>query len=94
MFLTNICGNAAGPIVYGFLSDKFKAKDPTLAWKITMCYYILGFISAIIAVILNYKYLKGKDEKPEKKAPELRDASVDRTPINTELAELDEGGKA
>lgn len=87
MFLTNICGNALGPIVYGFLSDKFKAKDPTLAWKITMCYYILGFVAAIFAVILNYKFLKGKEDKTEK-------TPAKEEPVSTELGQVEDKDKA
>lgn len=70
MFLTNIVGNTAGPIVYGFISDKFKDTNPTLAWKVTMCYYVLGFISAIIASILNYRKLKTEETKNNTKPVE------------------------
>lgn len=63
MFLTSICGNTMGPIVYGFLSDHFKEKDPTMAWKITMCYYGLGFASAILASLLNYRFMAKRDEE-------------------------------
>ncbi|MCQ2820247.1 MAG: hypothetical protein MJ252_23525 [archaeon] len=70
MFLTSICGNTMGPIAYGFLSDHFKEKDPTLAWKITMCYYGLGFTSALFACILNYRFISKKDaEKAGKVQP-------------------------
>ncbi len=82
MFLTNICGNAAGPIVYGFISDKYKAVNPTLAWKVTMCYYALGYVSAIFACILNYRALKAKETQMEQAQ------KVDTpAPANVEMAE-------
>ena len=77
MFLTNIVGNTAGPIVYGFVSDKFKNTDPTMAWKVTMCYYVLGFVSAVIASILNYRSLKAKEDEIK---------SSESKPVESELS--------
>lgn len=80
MFLTNIFGNAAGPIVYGFLSDKFKATDPTMAWKLTMCYYGLGFISAILASIFNYRFMKRRDAKKAEEANKAKEQEMQPKP--------------
>ena len=94
MFLSSILANTLGPIVYGFLHQKFKATHPSLAWKITMSYQLLGFISAIFAVILNYKSLSKSNKKPlgndvaPSSAKPLKDDNTDTTPVSAELPNI------
>ena len=49
MLITTLLGKLPGPIIYGFLNDYFKASDNKLAWKISLCYFYIGFIFMLMA---------------------------------------------
>jgi len=51
MLLTTLLGKLPGPIIYGFLNDKFKNKDLKLAWKICLSYFFIGFIFIVFLCI-------------------------------------------
>ena len=42
LLITNIFGNLPGPILYGFLKDKFKDTNPRLPWKIIIHMSVSG----------------------------------------------------
>ena len=49
MLITTLLGKLPGPIIYGLLNDYFKSHDNKLAWKITLCYFYIGFIFMLMA---------------------------------------------
>ena len=61
LLISNLVGNTPGPIIYGFINDKFKDKDPTFAWKVTMIYYIFGFVSVLFACKFRYNDVCSKE---------------------------------
>jgi len=72
LLISTLAGNLPGPIIYGFINDKMKATNPTLAWKITIFYYVLGFCSLILACSFRYSDLVKKeqeDKNPDGEAP-------------------------
>ena len=62
MLITTLLGKLPGPIVYGLLNDYFKSHDNKLAWKITLCYFYIGFIFMLMAC-----YSVGSKEDEQKK---------------------------
>ena len=55
MIVSTFLGKIPGPIIYGALEDKYSSKKPDLAWKISLSYYYLGIIVAIILCIFKCK---------------------------------------
>ena len=69
LLITNIFGNLPGPILYGFLKDKFKDTNPRLPWKIIIHMFILGFCASLGSSYFRYFQLK-KIEQEDKKQNE------------------------
>ena len=69
LLITNIFGNLPGPILYGFLKDKFKDTNPRLPWKIIIHMFILGFVASLVSAYFIYQQL-AKIEEEEKKSKE------------------------
>ena len=69
LLITNLLGNLPGPILYGFLKDKFKDTNPRLPWKIIIHMFILGFVASLISAYFRYLQLS-KIEEEEKKEKE------------------------
>ena len=61
LLISTLVGNLPGPIIYGFINDRFKATQPTLAWKCTIGYYLLGFVSILLACTFRYRDLNAKE---------------------------------
>ena len=55
MIVSTFLGKIPSPIIYGALEDKYSSKKPDLAWKISLSYYYLGIIVAIILCIFKCK---------------------------------------
>ena len=76
LLITNLLGNLPGPILYGFLKDKFKDSNPKLPWKIIIHMFILGFLASLGSAYFRYAQLAKieEDEKKEKEdGQELKD---------------------
>ena len=69
LLITNLLGNLPGPILYGFLKDKFKDTNPRLPWKIIIHMFILGFCASLVSAYFRYIQLS-KIEEEEKKEKE------------------------
>ena len=78
LLITNLLGNLPGPILYGFLKDKFKDTNPILPWKIIIHMFILGFCASLGSSFFRYKELKKIEdvEKTEKTGEELKDFEI------------------
>ena len=78
LLITNLLGNLPGPILYGFLKDKFKDTNPRLPWKIIIHMFILGFCASLGSSFFRYKELKKIEdaEKTEKTGEELKDFEI------------------
>ena len=63
LLISTLAGNLPGPIIYGFINDRMKSKNPTFAWKCTVFYYMLGYCSLLIACLFRYKDLLKKEEE-------------------------------
>ena len=55
MIVSTFLGKIPSPIIYGALEDKYSSRKPDLAWKISLSYYYLGIIVAIILCIFKCK---------------------------------------
>ena len=66
LLITNLLGNLPGPILYGFLKDKFKDTNPRLPWKIIIHMFILGFFASLGSAFFRYKQLAKVEEEEEK----------------------------
>ena len=66
LLITNLLGNLPGPILYGFLKDKFKDTNPRLPWKIIIHMFILGFLASLGSAFFRYKQLAKVEEEEEK----------------------------
>ena len=75
LLITNLLGNMPGPILYGFLKDKFKDSNPRLPWKIIIHMFFLGFIASLGSAYFRYFELKKieDEENKEKTGEELKD---------------------
>ena len=51
MIVSTFLGKIPGPLVYGILEDKYSKENPSLAWKICLCYFYVGFIVVILLCI-------------------------------------------
>ena len=69
LLITHLLGNLPGPILYGFLKDKFKDTNPRLPWKIIIHMFILGFCASLVSAYFRYIQLS-KIEEEEKKEKE------------------------
>ena len=68
LLITNIFGNLPGPILYGFLKDKFKDTNPRLPWKIIIHMFILGFIAALGSSYYRYIELAKIEEEDNRES--------------------------
>lgn len=57
LLITTLLGKLPGPIIYGFIHDKYQSINSTIAWKICMYYYYPGFILLVLACICKRKYI-------------------------------------
>ena len=73
LLISNLVGNTPGPIVYGFINDKFRDKDPTIAWKVTMIYYIFGFVSVLLACKFRYNDISSNEKNNFEKVSYAKD---------------------
>ena len=73
LLISNLVGNTPGPIVYGFINDKFRDKDPTIAWKSTMIYYIFGFVSVLLACKFRYNDISSNEKNNFEKVSYAKD---------------------
>ena len=48
MIISTFLGKIPGPLIYGILEDKYSKENPSLAWKICLCYFYVGFIVVIL----------------------------------------------
>ena len=78
LLITNLLGNLPGPILFGFLKDKFKDTNPRLPWKIIIHMFILGFFASLGSSFFRYKELKKIEdaEKTEKTGEELKNFEI------------------
>ena len=67
LLITNIFGNLPGPILYGFLKDKFKDTNPRLPWKIIIHMFILGFVASLVNAYFRYQQLAKIEEEKKSK---------------------------
>ena len=68
LLITNIFGNLPGPILYGFLKDKFKDTNPRLPWKIIIHMFFLGFIAALGSSYYRYIELAKIEEEDNRES--------------------------
>ena len=66
LLITNILGNLPGPILYGYLKDKYRDTNPRLPWKIIIHMFTLGFLASLGSSYFRYYELE-KIEKEEDK---------------------------
>lgn len=105
LLITNLGGNLPGPIIYGFLSDHFKARDPRMAWRIVMHYFAFGLVSIFCACYFRYRDLVAKENKAKAEAEAAgrhsNEAAIAETSTGdvrlenkpTELQDLDAKGR-
>jgi len=46
--IASTLGKIPGPIIYGSLEDKYSEKNPSLAWKLSLCNYYIGVLIVLI----------------------------------------------
>ena len=75
LLITNLLGNLPGPILYGFLKDKFRETDPRLPWKIIIHMFTFGFLASLGSAYFRYKELSKieEEENKEKDGEELKE---------------------
>ena len=78
LLITNLLGNLPGPILYGFLKDKFRDTNPRLPWKIIIHMFTLGFLASLGSAFFRYKELAKieEEENKEKDGEELKDVET------------------
>ena len=78
LLITNILGNLPGPILYGYLKDKFRETNPRLPWKIIIHMFILGFLSSLGSAYFRYYELEKieKEDNKIKAGQELKDFEI------------------
>jgi len=78
LLITNLLGNLPGPILYGFLKDKFKDTNPRLPWKIIIHMFLLGFCASLGSAYFRYFELKKIEEaeRQENTGEELKNFEI------------------
>ena len=78
LLITNILGNLPGPILYGYLKDKFRDTNPRLPWKIIIHMFILGFCASLGSAYFRYYELEKieKEHNNIKAGQELKDFEI------------------
>lgn len=81
MLISTLGGNFPGPIIYGFLNDKFGETSPSFAWRCVMFYYVIGFVAVCFAATSRYKQLSAIEKakgtpanRPSKSKEHIGDA--------------------
>ena len=92
MLLSTFLGKIPGPIIYGFLADKYEKKNYALAWQICISYFFIGVI--IIFFLFYFKIREVDNEKSdiiileENIITTLRTFSDENDLFNIEMARL------
>ena len=92
MLLSTFLGKISGPIIYGFLADKYEKKNYALAWQICISYFFIGVI--IIFFLFYFKIREVDNEKSdiiileENIITTLRTFSDENDLFNIEMARL------
>ena len=64
ILLTTFLGKLLSPIVYGIVNDYMKEIDPKFAWRISLYYYIVGFILMMMTCWAKWKNAKDNEKIP------------------------------
>ena len=64
LLLTTFLGKLLSPIVYGIVNDYMKEIDPKFAWRISLYYYIVGFILMMMTCWAKWKNAKDNEKIP------------------------------
>lgn len=77
MLITTLLGNLPGPIVYGLINDRFKATNPTFAWKCVMFYNFAGYASVLLASFFRYRDLSKPNAEKEGRSSKVAEQVSD-----------------
>ena len=98
MLLSTFLGKISGPIIYGFLADKYEKKNYALAQQICISYFFIGVI--IIFFLFYFKIREVDNEKSdiiileENIITTLRTFSDENDLFNIEMARINKRSNA
>ena len=63
LLITILLGSIPGPIIYGYLKEKFRENNPRLPWKINAHIFAFGFVSSLASAFFSYKKISKEEEE-------------------------------